>query len=149
MRQFFAYLDKQLRFEPAWISIDLFGMTLWRDDGLGIGQRFEDAAPYVDYICPMVYPSHYPAGFEGFANPATHPYEIVYNSLIKAEEVLANSRAKLRPWLQDFDLGAIYTPEMVRKQKQATYDAGIEGWMLWNTSNVYTQGGLELATNIP
>ncbi|PIR89380.1 MAG: hypothetical protein COU07_00575 [Candidatus Harrisonbacteria bacterium CG10_big_fil_rev_8_21_14_0_10_40_38] len=32
--------------------------------------------------------------------------------------------ATLRPWLQSFDLGAIYTPETIRKQMQATYDAG-------------------------
>jgi len=143
MAEFYEYLNKTLVFYPIITSADLFGMVLWRDDGLNIGQRFDDAAPYFDYICPMVYPSHYPPGFEGFANPAAHPYEIIYRSLIKVEDKLANVRAKLRPWLQDFDLGAVYTPNMIRLQKQATYDGNGFGWLLWNASNRYTVGGLE------
>jgi len=51
-------------------------------------------------------------------------------------------RATLRPWLQDFNLGATYTAEMVRAQIQATYDNGYTGWMLWDAANTYTPGGL-------
>ena len=54
---------------------------------------------------------------------------------------------KLRPWLQDFDLGADYTPEMIRKEKQAVYDAGIDSWMFWNAKSVYTRGALDSATS--
>ena len=145
MADFYQYLDESLIFYPVITSADLFGMVLWRSDGLNIGQRFEDAAPHFDYIAPMVYPSHYPSGFEGFANPAEHPYEVIYRSLIRGEKTLKQAnRAKLRPWLQAFDLGAVYTPEMIRLQKQATDDAKGEGWMLWNASNRYTAGGLEL-----
>lgn len=144
MRNFYAYVDKTLKFYPIITSADLFGMTLWRSDGLNIGQRYEDAALYFDYIAPMVYPSHYASGFQGFENPAAHPYEVIYRSLIRAKDLDDGSfRAKLRPWLQDFDLGAVYTPEMIRLQKQATYDADSHGWMLWNASNRYTAGGLD------
>ena len=58
-------------------------------------------------------------------------------------------KTKLRPWLQDFDLGADYNAEMVKKQIQAVYDAAtstpelLNGFMLWNPSNIYTQGALE------
>ncbi|MBI3290644.1 putative glycoside hydrolase [Candidatus Falkowbacteria bacterium] len=144
MAEFYAYVDKSLKFQPVITSADLFGMVLWRSDGLNIGQRYEDAALYFDYIAPMVYPSHYPNGFEGFANPAEHPYEIIHGSLIRAKDLSGYPfRAQLRPWLQAFDLGAVYTPEMIRLQKQAVYDAGGPGWMLWNASNRYTSGGLE------
>ncbi len=144
MAGFYQYVDKTLKFEPVITSADLFGMVLWRSDGLNIGQRFEDAALYFDYISPMVYPSHYPDGFENFANPAEHPYEIVYRTLVRANDLPDNHyRAKIRPWLQDFDLGATYTPAMINLQKQASYDAGGHGWMLWNASNYYTEGGLE------
>jgi len=145
MAEFYRYLGQNLAFYPVITSADLFGMVLWRSDGLNIGQRLEDAAPYFDYICPMVYPSHYPSGFEGFANPAEHPYEIIYRSLIRAKDKMANFRAKIRPWLQDFDLGAEYTPEMIVKQKQATYDGNGFGWILWNASNRYDGGGLDAA----
>lgn len=145
MAKFYNYVADTLDFYPILTSADLFGMVLWRDDGLNIGQRFEDAVPYFDYICPMVYPSHYPSGFEGFSNPAEHPYEVIYRSLDQVRDQAAVSRAKIRPWLQDFDLGAEYTPKMIKLQKQATYDADGSGWLLWNSSNRYTAGGLNKA----
>ena len=144
MANFYQYLSETLVFYPVLTSADLFGMTLWRSDGLNIGQRFEDAVPYFDFISPMVYPSHYPPNFEGFANPAEHPYEVVYRSLIKAKGKIGPNQAILRPWLQDFDLGAEYTPEMIRAQIKASNDSGGLGWLLWNASNHYTKESLEL-----
>ena len=143
MREFYRYTALTLSFYPVITSADLFGMTLWRSDGLNIGQRYEDAAPYFDYISPMVYPSHYPAGFEGFNNPAQYPYEIIYRSLMRVKDKIPHNQAKIRPWLQDFDLGADYTPEMIKLEKKATNDANGFGWLLWNASNRYTIAGLE------
>lgn len=45
---------------------------------------------------------------------------------------------KLRPWLQDFDYGKDYTAEDVRAQIKATYDSGLDSWMMWDPRNVYT-----------
>ncbi len=144
MKEFYEYVNSTLKFEPVITSADLFGMTLWRSDGMNIGQRLEDAAPNFDFISPMVYPSHYPAGFEGFANPADHPYEIVYRSLKKGEAAMAAANhAQLRPWLQDFDLGAVYTADMIRQQKQASSDSKANGWLVWNASNRYTIDGFD------
>jgi len=136
---FFKYVRANLKYYPAFVSVDLFGMTMLRGDGLSIGQRYQDAADYVDYISPMVYPSHYPDGFRGYDNPADYPYEIVYTSLDNARHFLKNRRAKIRPWLQDFDLGAIYDTEKIHAQQRATDDAGGVGWMMWNASNNYTE----------
>jgi len=53
-------------------------------------------------------------------------------------------KTKFRPWLQDFDLGANYNAEMVKKQIQAVYDAAsntpevINGFLLWDPKNIYT-----------
>jgi len=140
LREFFAYLDSALASTSVPLSADLFGLTTSAYDDLGIGQVLEDALPYFDYIAPMVYPSHYSKGFNGMANPAEHPYEVIKSSMDHAvrRAVLASTTPlKLRPWLQDFNLGAIYTPAMVRAQMQATYDAGLTSWMLWNASNRY------------
>jgi len=49
---------------------------------------------------------------------------------------------QLRPWLQDNDYPVHYTAEMVRKQIQATYDAGLSSWMLWDPGNTYTKEAL-------
>jgi hypothetical protein len=51
---------------------------------------------------------------------------------------------QLRTWIQDFDYPVPYTPDMVRKQIQATYDSGLSSWMLWDPSNIYTKEALQL-----
>ena len=49
-----------------------------------------------------------------------------------------------RPWLQDFTLGApVYAGAEVRAQIQATYDAGVDEWILWNPGSRYTVSALE------
>ena len=49
---------------------------------------------------------------------------------------------KLRPWLQDFNLGATYNAPMIRAQIKATYDSGLTSWLLWDPKVIYTKGGL-------
>ncbi len=158
IRSFFAYMDAELREKSGIpISADLFGLTMWaHDSDLNIGQKLDNAARHFDFVSPMVYPSHYPTGFEGFANPADHPYEVVHDNLVKGEKVFDALRqedlalreknpalslkiAGVRPWLQDFDLGADYTPDMVKAQMKASVDGGAGGWIFWNARNVYTE----------
>jgi hypothetical protein len=141
IKDFFAYISSIFKPLNIPISADLFGMTTTNKDDLGIGQVLENALMYFDYVSPMVYPSHYPPTFLNFINPADHPYDVVDYSMKSAVEraVLASTTPlKLRPWLQDFDLGAVYTPAMVRAQIQATYDVGLDSWMLWDAGNTYT-----------
>lgn len=69
-----------------WTSADLFGMTTTNYDDLSIGQIQERAAPYFDFIAPMVYPSHYPDDFLGLGDPNDHPYEIVYHAMLTGVE---------------------------------------------------------------
>jgi hypothetical protein len=145
VKNFFIYLKAGLNGINIPLSVDLFGMTTTNTDDLNIGQVLEKAEPYFDYICPMVYPSHYPATYNGYKNPATHPYEVVKLAMNMASKRLltaSSTPAKLRPWLQDFNLGAIYDASMVRKQIQAVYDAGLNSWLLWDPANTYTTGAL-------
>lgn len=146
MEEFFAYLREKLGNTGAPLSVDLFGMTTTNTDDMNIGQNLENALKYFDYVSPMVYPSHYPKGFNNFSNPATKPYEIVKFSMDSAVERARKATTtprKLRPWLQDFNLGASYDAPMVRAQIQATYDSGLDSWMLWNASNRYTRPALD------
>ncbi|MEK7478752.1 MAG: putative glycoside hydrolase [Patescibacteria group bacterium] len=153
MHSFFKYLRESL--PNAKMSADLFGYTTLLQDDLGIGQNIDDAMPYFDYIAPMVYPSHYNKGFNGHANPADFPYDVVYTSMLKAEQrldafnksttTIKMVESKFRPWLQDFDLGADYDAVKIRAQIQATYDAASTteaGWMLWAPTNIYTKDAL-------
>jgi hypothetical protein len=145
MEEFFKTLSGGVKGRGIKISFDLFGMTFVNNDDFGIGQRLLEAYPYADFISPMVYPSHYASGFRGHANPALHPYDVVHGSLESGATVLKDelgilpnqSRLKFRPWLQDFDLGAVYTSKMIEDQIDAARDAGASGWLLWNARNVY------------
>lgn len=140
MASFFKFLYDNLKDEPAYISGDLFGLTTERDDDMNIGQQIEDAGQYFDYVCPMVYPSHYPSGYLDLKNPAEHPYEVITQAIKKGEESLStliNRRAKIRPWLQAFDIGAVYNSSKVEAQIQASNENGGQGYLLWNARNVY------------
>jgi hypothetical protein len=143
---FFAYLYQNLADLKIPLSVDLFGFVTTHTDDLNIGQILENAIPYFDFICPMVYPSHYPKGYENYLNPADHPYEIISLAMASSTQRLiaaTSSPSKIRPWLQDFDLGADYTAEMIRKEKQAVYDNGLTSWLLWDPANKYTRGALD------
>ena len=147
--RFFKHLREQL--PDARLSADLFGLVTVSHDDLGIGQVIEDALPYFDALCPMVYPSHYAEGFYGFENPAEHPYEVVNYSMrlanerLRAHAATAPLRAELIPWLQDFNIGAEYDADMVRAQIRAVSDAMGEdyrGFLLWSPKNQYSTAAL-------
>jgi len=77
--------------------------------------------------------------------------KIAMSSAVKREVAwnVGQSRAsttpsKMRPWLQDFNLGATYGPDKVRAQIKATYDVGLTSWMLWSAANKYTKEALLL-----
>lgn len=152
LENFFSYLHQNLQNAGIKSSVDIFGMTTTAAHDLGIGQVLEKALPYFDYVAPMVYPSHYPASWGGFGNPAEYPYEVVKTAMSEGkrrEEILnisiglaTSTPSKLRPWLQDFNLGATYTPDKVRAQIQATYDSGLTSWMIWSAANKYTKEAL-------
>ncbi len=134
-------------------SADLFGMVTTNYDDLNIGQVLERTLPYFDYVAPMVYPSHYPASFNGWADPNKVPYDLIHfvmGEAVKRVDALKNattttesvrdfvSTDQLRTWIQDFDYGGNYGSKEVRAQIQATYDVGLDSWMLWAPSNRYT-----------
>jgi hypothetical protein len=98
----------------------------------------------VDYDSPKIYPSHIdPTTIDDGGDPNDIPYETIELSLALAKEKMPGMELKLRPWLQDFDLGREYSAEDVRVQIQATDEAGVSGWLLWNAANEFTEDALE------
>jgi hypothetical protein len=150
IKDFFKYLRQEL--PNTRLSVDLFGLSTIGLDDLGIGQIIEDAYEYFDFVCPMVYPSHYAPGFQGYPEPTKHPYEVVKHSMGSALKRLETFQPQersvyLRPWLQDFDLlGVSYDAEMVKEEIRGLTDAvgdNFQGFMLWNSWNVYTKEALQ------
>lgn len=143
IRDFLMYAKKELEPYNVFLSADVFGLTTMTLDDMGIGQKFEKIMTEVDYICPMIYPSHYGPGNYGFANPNAHPYEVVKAALVDGLKKVKDTAVVIRPWLQDFNLGVpAYGATEVRAQIKATYDVGLEEWILWNARNIYTKGAL-------
>lgn len=122
------------------VAADVFGFITrvgQPDDG-GIGQNWEAIANIVDVISPMVYPSHYSAGWYGFDVPNNHPGPMVTRALADGVARLPRN-VIVRPWLQDF--GSTYGPAEVRAQIDAAESFGM-GWMLWNATSRVTTGAL-------
>jgi len=140
MNSFFKYLSDQLT-PTTKISLDLFGLTMDSINtkyDLGIGQRLLDTLDYFDYSCPMMYPSHYSKNYLGYSNPAAHPGPVIAYGIKKASPYFQNKRAKLRPWLQAFNLGATYDKTMIKAEINAVENTrSTEGWILWNARNYY------------
>ncbi len=146
IREFSLYSKEELnKYSPKTkLSVDIFGYTFLRGNGLGIGQKLDYFLDSFDYIYPMLYPSHYGKGNFGFDNPAEYPYEVIKQTLEIGLNSLGDkkkeARKKIRPWLQVFDLGAVYTSEKIEAQIKATHDVLGEkntGWLLWSPSNNY------------
>lgn len=151
--EFTAYAYEQLSPLGIQVSADVFGTVIDNEnDAALVGQDYGAMARHLDYICPMVYPSHYREGVYGIEYPDLMPYETVSAALEASGEILAGipkgeHRAVVRPWLQDFTAVWIshrqsYEGEQIREQIQAVYDSGCEEWLLWNAKCSYTAEGL-------
>lgn len=148
---FLARARTALKTTGAKLSVDVFGYTCWRDDDMGIGQKIETIAKYVDFLAPMVYPSTYSDGLPmtpNYMDAPAYPYEIVFYSVERAVDRLKGTATKVRPWLQYFDdypweSGREYNAAEIAAQKRAGAEAGGVGFMLWDPTNRFSRGGLE------
>jgi hypothetical protein len=137
---FLEYASRRLKPLGARVSADVFGLSATRN--MGIGQRPNKIAPYLDAIYPMVYPSHFGPGQLGVEDPNAQPGRTVALALLDFDVALRGTTTRLVPWLQDFSLGRTYSLDDVLEQVQAARDAGSEGFMLWNADGVYTRAAL-------
>jgi len=162
--EFLQHMQAALAGTGARLSADIFGITAVRGgDFENIGQGLEIVARHADVVCPMVYPSHFANKRQNgvgqvivdrlFEAPDTEPYDVVLLTLLLAANRLSGNsgNAVIRPYLQDFtaaylgnDYYQTYTAAQVREQIQAVYDAGLEEWILWNPSGVYSEDALEV-----
>jgi hypothetical protein len=118
----------------------VFGIAADRPDT--VGQDVPRIARHVDYIAPMVYPSHWVDGEYQVDHPNEQPFDIVKASLAAFQADVAGTGTPLVPWLQDFSLGYTYGPKEVRAQIDAAAQLGISDWLLWNPGVRYTTGAL-------
>jgi hypothetical protein len=122
-------------------TADVFGLVTTVNGPLEVAQWWEKVAPVTDVLLPMVYPSHYPPGSFGIPRPNADPYKVVNIAISRARErnaKLGITGERVRPWLQAFSLGKPdYTAAEITQQKQAVYDAGYDGWVLWHPGSKF------------
>lgn len=121
------------------LAIDVFGVVAWGEeaDRSTTGQRLEAFAPYIDVVSPMLYPSHFNYGFDGFSKPADEP---VYFYEVGGKKVaaLVGPNVIVRPWLQAFKWRVSnYNERYIQQQIEGNRAGGGDGWMMWNAGNEY------------
>jgi hypothetical protein len=143
---FLAKARTELGASGAFVAADLFGYTAFNENDTDIGQRIEELAPHLDYICPMVYPSGYHKGIPGYPNPVRVPGKVVSESVRLIRKRAGINVVRVRPWLQDFKDYAfdrrIFGVTEVTAQIRGAEESGAAGWMLWNPRNDYTAAAL-------
>lgn len=144
IQKYLKYAKKRLDPLQVYISADVYGQVGTFKDDMGLGQHWETVSQVVDYISPMMYPSHYGKGAYGIAVPDAKPYETIYYSLkdsINRNENIDNPSI-IRPWIQDFTATWVkgyirYREKEVREQIKAMNDLGVKEYLLWSPSNNY------------
>ena len=88
--EFVEYASERLHSQGIPVSADVYGIVIDSElDASLVGQNYYEMSKYLDYISPMVYPSHYGPGNLGLAVPDAQPYETIYRSMSASRRVLA------------------------------------------------------------
>ncbi len=130
IEDFVKYAAQRIHEAGGAISADVYGMVIdSRVDQEIVGQNYVEMSRYLDYISPMIYPSHYGPYNYDIPVPDAEPYRLVLTALQASKKALAGVlektvsgnegieysteeiaalmpmegiRAQVRPWLQDF-----------------------------------------------
>lgn len=152
--EFMSYAYEKLKAEGLFVSADVFGAIINSSvNADSVGQIYGEMAKHLDYISPMIYPSHYADGNYGIDHPDIHPYDTITAALNDSRKELyfaaqdGEHIAQVRPWLQDFTATWLashipYGGPEVRQQIQAVYDCGYDEWLLWDAACTYDWDGL-------
>lgn len=141
--KFIRYACNRLKPLGVFVSGSVYGITIDSAiDSANLGQDYKELAGYLDYICPMIYPSHYGTNFGVIENVKEHPYELVAMEVRNSEKKLkavseseVRKTASCRPWLQAFG----YEYGQIRVQVEACYENGADTWLYWNSGGYYEQ----------
>lgn len=150
--EFTEYVYEKLRPLGVYVAADVFGTVIENEtDQQIVGQDYVKMAEHLDYICPMIYPSHYRNGSYGIAVPDADPYRTINGACLASVQELGalpeESRAQVRAWLQSFTASWVpghisYGPGQIRAQIKGAYDAGYDEWILWNAAVKYQRDSL-------
>lgn len=149
IQDYLKYAREQLSPLNVYISADVYGLVGSVADDMSLGQYWEAVSNAVDYISPMMYPSHYANQTYGLSVPDAYPYETVYHST--KDSVARNKNietpAGIRPWIQAFTAPWVsghisYSDKQIEDQIRALEENGVKEYLLWNAGNKYPEGAI-------
>ncbi len=117
------------------LSADLFGRVLWSwNERLidPIGQSLEQMSAHLDFVSPMVYPSHYAE--QAYRDD---PYRVVRDALQSGKIRVS---ASYRPFLQAFDMSlptGMSLETYIQEEIRAAEEAGADGYLFWHPACEY------------
>jgi hypothetical protein len=144
---FLAQARRRLSPYDTFLGASVFGIAATRPEE--IAQDVPAIAGEVDYVAPMLYPSHWGPQEYGVADPEREPYAIVRRSLADFRRIVRGTGARVVPWLQDFSLGVQYGEREVRAQIDASSAAGLDEFLLWDPNVTYTGNALDPDAALP
>ena len=143
---FLAQARRALKPYGTFLGASVYGVAATRPTE--VAQQIRWMGRNVDYISPMLYPSHWGPGEYGVSYPNADPYAIVNRSLRDFQQQVRGTGARIVPWLQDFSLGVPYGAAEVQAQIDAAEDVGIGEWLLWDPLVTYTAEALPEARRL-
>jgi hypothetical protein len=136
---FLAEVRTRLDPTDTFLGASLFGIAAL--DPAEVAQDVRGIARNVDYLAPMVYPSHWGPGVFGIDDPESSPRATVVDSVRLFQEQVKGSGARVVPWLQDFSMRVHYGPEQLCAQIAGAKSLGVDEWILWDPNVTYTKAG--------
>ena len=138
IQKFLMYATNELHKLEVYVSADVFGESSW-GYVTAYGQYFPSMSNVVDAISAMPYTDH----FEKVESYWKNPYQTMYNWGKTAAERQKEipTPAIARTWITAYDTPywnptVTYNGEMLEKQIQGLYDAGLTGgYMTWNANS--------------
>jgi hypothetical protein len=121
--------------KKVYLSADVFGRTLWAWNMKKIdpiGQHLESLDPHLDYLSPMIYPSHYET--DKLRNDP-------YGTIKLALQAGIKRNLAMRPFLQAFDMKIPSTmryAQYIIAQVRAAQELGIDSYLFWNPEANYS-----------
>lgn len=147
IQRFVMYACDEIHKYGAYVSIDVFGEAA-HTYVTPYGQYWPAISNAADVISGMPYPDHFGKYDYNFKEPVwTIPYDLLYkwgNEFVVNRQKEIPTPAIVRTWIQAYDAikepKVIYDADMVSKEIQGLYDAGLTGgFITWNGSSSLTK----------
>jgi hypothetical protein len=131
------FLKKVRKKVDAEIGICIFGYAVWRDLR-SEGQDIAKLGDHIDVVYPMLYPSHFPAGFKNEENEYWRNYWIYFDSVNEAFKKTSLD-VRVVAFVQGFDLFADeFNDAYVFSQISGALGADADGILIWHAACNYS-----------